>query len=407
MPGWGSTTRLVGRDRELSLLHEFVSGAASDGAALLIAGEAGVGKTSLLDATAAYAATLGRRVLRAAGVEFEAELSFAGLHQLLSPLAPELASLRPEYRRAISVALGLEEEPAPQQLALVNAMLALLARGGDEASVLLVIDDLQWLDSASATLFGILARRLPGTGVGLVGVVRTGESSVFETAGLGEISVGPLGDVASAALLAEAFPGLLLRAVRQVLTEAQGNPLALIELPRQLGADAPESSFGLTTVGRRLQLYFERQIDGLPRPTRAELLLAALNGTGEVFPALSMGELEPAERAGLIRINPVTRGIQFRHPLTRAAVVELSTNEERRRAHAELAAHHPAASERRAWHLAEAASGPDERIARLLEEAALKTKARGDPVGAIRLLLRAAELSPGPDDHHRRAMFAT
>ncbi|MGI5240358.1 AAA family ATPase [Dactylosporangium sp. CA-139066] len=396
--------RLVGRERELVLLHEFVDDAASDGGALLIVGEAGVGKTALLDAAAAHAATIGVRVLRASGVEFEAEVSFAGLHQLLSPLRAELAALKPDYRRAIGVALGLEEGPPPDPLTLVNALLALLA--GD-ASVLVVVDDLQWLDRASAALFAILARRLSGTGVGLLGVVRAGESRVFEDAGLAEIAVGPLDDDAAAALLAEAFPGLVPRAAQRVLTEAQGNPLALIELPAHLGSGVPEPSLGRTPVGRRLQVYFARQIDGLPGETRAQLLLAALDGTGELFPAISVSDLEPAERARLIHIHPITRGIQFRHPLTRSAIVRRSTDEERRQAHRQLANRHQADSQRRAWHLAEATSGPDEQIAQLLEAAALKTKGRGDPVGAMGLLLRAAELSPGPDDHHRRAMFAT
>ncbi|MEY9965706.1 DNA-binding CsgD family transcriptional regulator [Streptacidiphilus sp. MAP12-16] len=402
-----ASRRLVGRARELGVLHGFVDAVATEGGSLLVVGEAGVGKTSLLDAAAAHAAELGTRVLRASGVEFEAEVSFAGLHQLVAPLAAELAVLPLDSRRAIGVAVGLAEGPAPDQLALTNALLALLSGAADQAALLVVVDDLQWLDRASATLFGILARRLGGTGIGLLGVVRTGEGSVFEDAGLAEIAIGPLDDDAAAVLLTEAFPELPPRAARQVLTEAQGNPLALIELPAHVGPTAAEPPLGRTSVGRRLQLTFARRIDGLPNETRAQLLLAALDGTGELFPAISVGELEPAERARLIRIHPVTRGVQFRHPLTRSAVVELSTEEERREAHRRLAGRHPAGSERRAWHLAEAASAPDEQIAQLLEEAALKTKGRGDPVGAIGLLLRAAELSPGPDDHHRRAMFAT
>ncbi|MFE3260365.1 AAA family ATPase [Nocardia sp. NPDC059229] len=402
-----STGPLVGRTRELGLLHGFVETAVAEGGALLMAGEVGVGKTALLGAAAAHAAGLGARVLRASGVEFEAEVSFAGLHQLVAPLSAEIAALPPDARRAIGVAVGLAVGPAPDQLALTNALLALLSAAASESSVLMVVDDLQWLDRASATLFGLLARRLDGTGIGLLGVVRTGEGSVFEEAGLPEIAVGPLDDDAAAALLTEAFPDLPPRAARQVLAEAQGNPLALIELPTHDGPAAADPSVGRTPVGRRLRLTFARRIEGLPAETRAQLLLAALDGTGELFPAISVGELEPAERARLIRVHPVTRGVQFRHPLTRSAVVELSTDQERRETHRRLAARHPADSERRAWHLAEAASAPDEQIAQLLEEAALKTKGRGDPVGAIDLLLRAAELSPGPDDHDRRAMFAT
>jgi DNA-binding NarL/FixJ family response regulator len=397
----------MGRARELGVLQGFIDAVATDGGSLLVVGEAGVGKTSLLDAAAAHAAELGTRVLRASGVEFEAEVSFAGLHQLVAPLAAEMAALPPLSRRTIGVAVGLVEGPAPDRLALANALLALLSEAAGRDAVLVVVDDLQWLDLASATLFGILSRRLSGPGVGLLGVVRTGEGGVFQTAGLAEIIVGPLGDEAAAALVAEAFPDLPPRAARQVIAEAQGNPLALIELPAHAGSPSAEPSLGRTPVGRRLQLTFARRIDALSAGTRAQLLLAALDGTGELFPAASAAGLEPAERARLIRVHPVTRGIRFRHPLARSAVVHLSTEEERRDAHRQLADRHPAGSERRAWHLAEAASAPDEQIAQLLEQAALKTKGRGDPVGAIRLLLRAAELSPQPDDSHRRAMFAT
>ncbi|MGW4531816.1 helix-turn-helix transcriptional regulator [Nocardia sp. NPDC004340] len=405
MQGWVSSGRLVGRARELGLLHGFVETAVAEGGARLMVGEAGVGKTALLGAAATHAAELGARVLRASGVEFEAQVSFAGLHQLIAPLSAELGALPPGSRRAVGVAVGVEEGPAPDQLALTNALLALLSAAAAESSVLVVVDDLQWLDRASATLFGILARRLDGTGVGLLGVVRAGEDSVFEGAGLPEIAVGPLDDDAATELLTEAFPELPPRAMRQVLAEAQGNPLALIELPTPDGPAAAD--LGRTPVGRRLRQTFARRIEGLPAETRAQLLLAALDGTGELFPAISFGALEPAERARLIRVHPVTRGVQFRHPLTRSAVVDLSTDQERRETHRRLAMRHPAESERRAWHLAEAASSPDEQIAQLLEEAALKTKGRGDPVGAIDLLLGAAALSPDPEDHDRRAMFAT
>ncbi|MYW01169.1 AAA family ATPase, partial [Streptomyces sp. SID3343] len=401
---WGS--RLVGRARELDVLHGFVDALATDSGAMLVVGEAGVGKTSLLDAAAAHAAELGMRVLRASGIEFEAEVSFGGLHHLVAPLAAETAVLAPDARRAIGVAVGLAHGPAPDHLALTNALLALLSEAAGRDGVLVLVDDLHWLDRASATLFGILARRLGGSRIGLLGVVRTGEGSMFEGAGLAEIAVGPLDEAAAAVLLAEAFPQMPPRTARQVITQAQGNPLALIELPAPLGPTT-EPPPRRTPVGRRLQLTFARRIDALPADTRAHLLLAALDGTGYRFPAFPAGELEPAERARLIRIHPVTREIRFRHPLTRSTVVELSTEEERRGAHRRLAGRHPAGSERRAWHLAEAASAPDEQIAQLLEEAALKTKGRGDPVGAITFLLRAAELSPEPDEHHRRAMFAT
>jgi DNA-binding CsgD family transcriptional regulator len=398
-------TALVGRERELGRLRAFVDDVAAGGGALVVIGEAGIGKTALARAAADDAATRGMRVLHAAGVEFEAEVSFAGLHQLLSPLVAEFAALAPPYRRALAVALGMESGPT-DRLMLVNAISALL-RGAAADAVLLVVDDVHWLDPASATVLAALARRVAGTSVGLLGVVRAGESSAFDAAGLDELSVAPLDDVAAETLLATAFPQLEPREAREVIAESQGNPLALIELPTQAGADSVETALGRTSVGRRLRQHFARRIATLPSATREQLLQAALDGAGELFPATAAADLAPAERARLIGIHPVTHGVHFRHPLTRSAVVELSTEEERRSAHRALADRHPHGSERHAWHLAAAASEPDEDIALLLENAALRTKSRGDPVGAIRLLLRAAELSPAPDEHHRRAMFAT
>ena len=394
---------LVGRERDLGLLRGFVDDAAVGGGALLVVGEAGVGKTVLADAAAEHAAARGMRVLHAAGVEFEAEVSFAGLHQLLSPLSARFAVLPPPLRRALAVALGMEQGPA-DRLMLVNAVSALLA-GSAEDPVLVVVDDAQWLDPASATVLAALARRVSGTSLGLLGVVRAGEPSAFEDAGLDELAVAPLDDVAAATLLAAAFPHLEPREAREVIAESQGNPLALIELPAR--DDEGSSAPGRTPVGRRLSQHFARRIGLLPASTRGRLLQAALDGAGELFPARAAAELAPAERARLIGIHPVTGGVRFRHPLMRSAVVELSTEQERRLAHRALAERHVAGSDRHVWHLAAAASEPDEGIARLLEDVALRTKSRGDPVGAIRLLLRAAELSPTPDEHHRRAMFAT
>lgn len=396
---------LVGREQELRLLCAFVDDAAARGGALVVSGEAGVGKTSLVRAAADHAASHGMRVLHAAGVEFEAEVSFAGLHQLLSPLTTKFAALPGHYRGALAVALGMETGPA-DRLMLVNAVSGVLS-GDGTVPLLVVVDDVQWLDSATATVLAALARRLRGLRIGLIGVVRSGESSAFDHAGIDEMVVAPLDESAASALLAAAFPLLHPRTAREVISEAQGNPLALMELPRHLDAGEIDSGSSRTSVGRRLQEHFARLIGPLPAPTRERLLQTALDGTGALFPAAATPHLAPAERARLIRIHPVTRSVRFRHPLTRSAVVDLSTEEERRAAHRVLADEHPEGSERRAWHLAAAAAEPNEEIAILLENVALRTKGRGDPVGAIRLLLRAAELSPAPDDHHRRAMFAT
>jgi DNA-binding CsgD family transcriptional regulator len=396
----------VGRENELRVLRAFIDAAVSTGGARIVIGDAGVGKTTLVDAAAGYAAERGMRVLHAAGVEFEAEVGFAGLHQLLSPLFGELSGLPPAYRRALGVALGLDDGPTPNRLTLVNAVTALLT-GTRRMPALIVVDDAHWLDGATAGVLATLARRLDGTPAALIAVVRSDEASVFHGAGIAQIPVGPLDDASAVQLMSSRFPNLAPRAAHKVVAEAQGNPLALIELPVSLGDDPTDPALGRTTVGRRLRQHFAQRLDTLPAETRNQLLQAALDGAGDPFPATSAANVEPAERVRLVRIHPLTGSIEFRHPLARSSVVDRATSAEKREAHRILAGRHPLGSDNRAWHLAAAAEAPDEQIAQLLEDAALRAKRRGDPVGAIRLLMRAAELSPDLDDHHRRGMFAT
>lgn len=399
--------QLIGRDRELAQLSSFTADSAVHGEALLIVGDAGIGKTVLLTAAAEAAAAAGTRVLRCAGVEFEATVSFAALHQLLYPLQDELPRLSAAHRRALTVGLGLADGPTPDQLALANAVRALLIRASTDRPVLLVVDDLQWIDRVSALVLGMVARRLRGTRVGLVAAVRTGEDSFFESEGLCEIEVGPLGDEAASALLVGHYPDLPTRSRHRFLAEAQGNPLALVELPR---ARSTHRAPGVTRVGRRLHTLFTRRIESLPAQSRRQLLVAALAGdepsTAILSDANGTKDLEPAEQQRLVRIDPDTHRLLFRHPLIRAAVVELATHEQLRQAHHVLAQQFPQDSERHARHLSQATVDPDEHVAGLLERTATRTLRRGDPVGAIGLLLRAAELSPRPEDRNRRVMVA-
>lgn len=380
-----------------------------DGGAMLVVGDAGIGKSVLLTAVAESAAAAGIRVLRSAGVEFEAEVGFAGLHQLLYPLQEDLRQLDSPHRRALGVGLGLSDGPAPDQLTLSNAVRALLVRAAVDAPLLLVVDDLHWIDRASALVLGMVARRLQGTRVGFVAAVRTGEDSFFESEGLHEIEVGPLAEAAAAALLIEHFPELATRTRQRFLAEAQGNPLALLELP---GARSAHRAPGVTRVGRRLHTLFARRIESLPAHSRQQLLLAALAGDEPgVSPAILAGahgatDLDPAEELRLVHIDADTHRLRFRHPLIRAAVVDLATHDQRRRAHQVLAQRFPEDSQRHAWHLSHATADPDEHVAELLERAATRTQRRGDPVGAVGLLLRAAELSPLPDNRNRRVMIA-
>jgi DNA-binding CsgD family transcriptional regulator len=397
-------SELFGREPEIQQLRQF-AGRITQGAgeALLLSGDPGVGKTSLLDQAAAIAAGSGIRLLRATGSQFEVDISFAALHQLLHPCLAELPHLTPLHAQALNVALGLGEGPPPAQLQVASAVLALLQQAAKEQPLLLIVDDLPWLDRASALVLGMVARRLAGLPVALLAACRTGEPSFFDQGTLPVVRVEPLSDEAAAQLLASRYPVMTPRVQRRLLDAALGNPLALLELPVSLGDLARTVAGTLPAAlppGRRLQTVFASRVQALPASVYDLLLLAVLDGTGDLRLVRALAAdrggqgLESAERAGLVRADESTARLAFRHPLIRSAIVELSTSEQRRRAHAELAARLAGHPERYAWHLAEATEEPDERVAALLQEVAHANLRRGDSVGAVTELLRAAELSP-------------
>lgn len=404
-----SSGALIGRDRDLGIIREFIDGAAAAGGALLLSGDAGVGKTVLLGAADAYAREHGIRVLLAAGAQFEATLSFAGLHQVLHPLLGDLPALSEGARRALGAALGLHDGPASAMLAVANAALSLLVHAGDAEPVLVIVDDLPWLDRASAVALAFAARRLASSRVGFLAASRSGEGSYFERGGLPEHELQPLDDEAARALLRERFPALSPRVRQRLLADSLGNPLALLELPIALSglqADAPPVVLPLT---RRLQQVFAARVDGLPASTRDLLLVAVLDGTGDLDVlradaprSTGLDALHAAEHAQLIKVDTAAGRLEFRHPLIRSAIVELSTNDERRHAHRLLAGRRIDRPERRAWHLAEAAEGPEEDVASLMQSVAHLNLRRGDAVGAISALLRAADLSPAGGDRSSR-----
>jgi DNA-binding CsgD family transcriptional regulator len=414
--GATAARELVGRDRELGLMEAFIARIAVGGGALLLFGEPGVGKTVLLDAAAMTAAAAGLGVVRAAGVEFEADLPFSGLHQLLLPLHEEFSQLNSAHRDALSVVLGLGEGSTPDRLVIYNAALAVLQRSAAARPVLMIVDDLPWVDRASAAVLGFVARRLLGSQVGFLAASRTGEGGFFESAGLPELELQPLDEEAAGGLLRARFPALATDVRQRTLAEAKGNPLALLELPPALsrpGAAVPSGLPAVIPMSRRLQAVFGSYVEQLPALSRRLLLLAALDGTGDprVLRALGepsdgLSELAAAERAQLVHVDENTHRLAFRHPLIRSAVVELSTEAERRQAHQRLAGLFAEQPDRHAWHLASAALGPDEDVATLLEAAAHRILRRGDAVGAVTALLRAAELSPGGADRSCRLALA-
>jgi DNA-binding CsgD family transcriptional regulator len=407
---------LVGRADELDLIGSSVGGTAMGGAALLLTGEPGMGKSALLDVAAELAAAAGTRVLRAAGVEFEAEVSFSALDQLLAPLRADFSLLSATYRGALSVALGLGDGPSAERLVLCNAALELLRRTADARRVLIIVDDVQWLDQASAVVLAFVGRRLPGARVGLIAASRPGSGGPLAVAGLPEHFLRPLDDRSAARLLSTRFPMLAAGVHRRVLAEARGNPLALTELPAALTIEQRSGAVPLPPVlplNHQLDALFASQVGELPVTSRALLLLAALEQSGDIaildaaarsFNA--QGGFASVERSRLVSIDENYHRLVFRHPLARAAMVAASTGIERRRAHRALAEALVDQPDRRAWHLAEATVPPDEQVADLLERTAQASLRRGDAVGAEAALTRAAELSEHRLDRGRRLVEA-
>lgn len=413
-PDGAGAGSLVGRAAELALLRPFA--AAPDGRVLFLTGGPGIGKTALLDDAEAIAQSAGHQVIRAAGVQFAAELSLGALNQLLLPLEPLIGPWPDAPGRVLSALFAGTGDPGGDRLALASAALALVSLAADRQPVLLIVDDLQWVDRPSALTLGLMARRLAGTRIGFLGAGRWGAGGYFDMTGLPAHEVPPISDQAAASLLARQFPGLAPRMLRRLLTEADGNPLALLELPAALTSSQRAGTEAVPAVlpaSERIQQLFAPQIAGLPSRARLALLMVALEETGDlrVVKAMlstagsatrSLDDLAPAERSGLLRIDEYAGKVLFRHPLIRSAAVELSTSDDRRRAHKALAAVLADEPDRQARHLARAAAGTDEQTAGLLESAAYRALGRGDTTEAVAALAQAADLSPQASHRARR-----
>ena len=281
----GIAAGLVGRDEDLEQVCSFLKSAAAGGAALLLVGEPGVGKSVLVDVAVAEASERGMLVLRAGGAEFEADVSFSGLNQVLIPLLGEFGRLPEAHRAALSVALGMEEGCSPDRLVVSSATLGLLRAVAAQRAVLVVVDDVHWMDRASAAVLAFVARRLAGSRVGFLAASRPGMESFFEGAGLPEHELQPLDDEAALALMGCRFPALGTKVRRRVLTEARGNPLALLELPAALTGPQRPALRALPAVlplSRRLQALFVSRISELPAASRQLLLLGALDSTADL-----------------------------------------------------------------------------------------------------------------------------
>ncbi len=406
---------LVDRRREREVLNRLVAGVrAGQSRVLVLRGEAGVGKTALLEQMAAGA--LGCRIARAAGVESEMELPFAGLHALCAPMLGRVRRLPVPQRGALSTAFGLDAGPAPDRFMVGLAVLSLLADVAEEQPLLCVVDDAQWLDRVSAQTLGFVGRRLLAERVGLVFAMRE-DGDAHGLGGLPELALEGVGELDARVLLDATVPGPLDERVRdRILAEAAGNPLALLELPRGLTPTAVAGGFGLpgsVPLISRLEQGFVRQLESLPGETRQLLLLAAAEPVGDVtllrraaeLLGLDADEAVPAGAAGLIDIGVRVR---FRHPLVRSAAYRAASVPDRRDVHRALAeATDPQLDpDRRAWHRAHAAARFDETVSVELEHSAGRARNRGGVAAAAAFLERAAELTPDPADRGRRALAA-
>jgi DNA-binding CsgD family transcriptional regulator len=406
---------LLGRRSECDTLDRLVATVrAGQSAVLVVRGEAGVGKSALLTYLVEHAS--GCRIARAVGVESEMELPFAGLHQLCGPMLDRLDRLPAPQRDALATAFGLSAGDPPDRFLVGLAVLSLLSEVAEEGPLVCVVDDAQWQDRASAQTLAFVARRLLAEAVGFVFAARE-PSPTQDLAGLPELVVGGLVDGDASALLHSAIPGLLDERVSdRIVAEARGNPLALLELPRGLtpaelagGSGFPE----VMPLANRIEQSFLRQLEPVPAETRRLLLTAAAEPVGDVTLlwraagrlGLGIDAAAPAQAAGLIDLGVRVR---FRHPLLRSAAYRAATVSERREVHRALAeATDPDTDpDRRAWHRAQAASGPDEAVADELERSADRAQARGGAAAAAAFLARAAELTPDPAARGRRAVAA-
>ena len=405
--------RLRGRRDEYAALEAMFRDARSGRSGVLVVlGEAGIGKTALLEHVIGTASDLA--VVRALGVESEMELAFAGLHQLCTPLLDRAGRLPAPQRRALAVAFGLDQGPAPDGFLIGLAVLGLLSEVAEEHPLLCVVDDAQWLDTASAVTLAFVARRLFAERLGLVFAARDLRD---ELRGFPVLEVRGLRNGDARALLHSAVRFPLDEQVRdRIVAETRGNPLALLELPRGLTADQLASGFGLVgaqPLSGRIEESFARRLPALPEESRWLLLVAAAEPVGD--PLLVWRAVERLGIAPAAVVDGATDGllalgeqVTFRHPLVRSAVYRAASAEQRRRAHLALAevTDRELDPDRRAWHLAAAASGPDEDVAMELERSAGRAQARGGLAAAAAFLQRSVALTGDPARTVDRALAA-
>ncbi len=410
---------MYGRDRELALLTGLLERArGGTAAALVIRGEAGAGKSALLDAGVADATAAGMLVLRSQGLESEAPLAFAGLHQLLRPLLAGIDQLPAPQARALRVAFGQQEGPAVDPFVVALATLAILTDAAEAQPILAVVDDAHWLDDASAEALLFAARRLDADPVAVLFTAREGDGRPFTTDGIADIRLAGLDDAAGRALLAEHLGEHLTdEVVQTLLGQTGGNPLALVELPTELTAEQLAGSAALPSqlhLTERVQRVFLDRCRRLPQDVQTLLLVASTDDTGGLAvvqeAAAILGvpadALQQAEGAKLL-VTDRDR-VRVRHPLVRSAVYQAATGHERRAVHRALATALDATDDpdRKAWHQAAALVGPDVDVADALDRVGERAERAGGYLAAAAAYERAADLTAAEEQRARRLFAA-
>ena len=401
---------LIGRTAEWSRVHGLVRGLPRRGGALVLLGEPGIGKTELTEAAVDAAGARGVAVLMAVGSEFESHLPYAALQQLLRPYRHQLTTLRPRQRDALEAAFGLGTAEPPDVYLVALATVELLSEIGSEGGVLVVVDDAHWVDGSTAQVLAFVARRLEADPVALLVSLRTGYRSPLTAATLPRLEVGALTETAANVLLATARPRLDERDRTSILAVAQGNPLAVLELPPSVAGAVDGWQHRLSD---RLQRAFAAQFAGLDEQARRVLLVAALHDGNQISEILDAAALltddrvpfESVERIAATGVATIAGSVlRFRHPLVRSAVVGDASAVDARSAHAALARVVPASSDRAAWHVAASAVAPDEIAAAALEAVGNRAQAQGNTAVLLRALEGAAQLS-GDDNLQARLLL--
>jgi DNA-binding CsgD family transcriptional regulator len=409
-------TAFVGRTDERHALDGVLASVrGGESEVLVIRGEAGIGKSALLRYAARQAS--GFRIAELAGVEAEMELPFAGIYQLCATMLDRVDALPSPQRDALNVSLGLTAGSVPDRLLVGLAVLGLLSAVAEDRPLLCLVEDAQWLDAASIQILGLVARRVRAESVAILFAVRDSDRPTHDLDGLPDMELQGLADQDARTLVDSVVTGRLDNRVRdRLVAETRGNPLALLELPGRMTAAELAGGFELPDareLSAHIEDHYAHRIGELPEPTRRLMLLAAAEPLGDAELVLRAGRkhsiahdaLKPAEAAALLEIG---ESVRFRHPLVRSAVYRAAPPASRQWAHEALAevSDQESDTDRRAWHRALAATGPDEDVAAELERSAGRAQARGGVAASAAFLERAAALTPDPTRRRERALAA-